>query len=714
MPRKSSSSVQLVKPCSGAIACAVSPASVTDRCAMVRRARPTARAARSPAPRRSSSARRRARPCRRRAGGRAAAGRCAATGRRPRRRTRTFVVVVASSGGAQPIARDAPAMNVVELAGREQRRARGGRSLRPAPPDRSTATPTRPITSRVRARIARTGVLERVARARDRGCRRAATARARTPADRPARWWCPRTRARRSASALPASSVSHAARGTRRASAAWRSSMIRSIAPCAFARMTSGGVSSVSPGCNRGQRRATRRFRPAGERHHRHALDVERRQHARHIGRERPLVNDHQHPLGAEAARVREREIGDPVQADGGLAAARRPCIAIRPDDRLRDQLELARIDQRGDRGQVAIGPARAGVVEAERPRVAGGAAAAAAPVSAPRRAGTTTTRAAVARDLQAGLSRRHLAPFAGANVAREGALRGGDPAQVGVDDRDRAAREQSRLRRACRPAAPRTGRPPRSDKKAAKRARCASRRSARRRPARRSCARRSGRRGACRSLPGAGGRNRAICDRPGGFRPCLVAETAPRSGASARAASPGPRVWLPRGRRAARSSRRRHRPGCAPCAALRRPACAARPRGGAAPRGRLAACLAWPRRPPPRRGLPAEESEVGCCTRPVSIVAPAVAVTPRARSPATALFTSGRDAWAGGPGYLGRRRRRVASSTVTAAIPASQGRETPPRATAQAACPACSSAISMNWGWDFRCPRDRSRRGGS
>ena len=48
------------------------------------------------------------------------------------------------------------------------------------------------------------------------------------------------------ASALPASSVSISVRH-HVASAACRSSMIRNIAPCAFARMTSGGVSSVSP-----------------------------------------------------------------------------------------------------------------------------------------------------------------------------------------------------------------------------------------------------------------------------------------------------------------------------------------------------------------------------------------------------------------------------------------------------------------------------------
>ena len=54
--------------------------------------------------------------------------------------------------------------------------------------------------------------------------------------------------------------------------------------------------------------------------------------------------------------------------------------------------------------------------------------------------------RAAVARDLQARLPRRHRAPLPGADIARERPLRGRDPAQIGVDDRDRAAREDLAL----------------------------------------------------------------------------------------------------------------------------------------------------------------------------------------------------------------------------------------------------------------------------
>ena len=81
------------------------------------------------------------------------------------------------------------------------------------------------------------------------------------------------------------------------------------------------------------------------------------------------------------------------------------------------------------------------------------------------------------------------------------------------------------------------------------------------------------------------------------------LAATAPRSGASARGSSPGPRAWPRPGRRAARSARWRRRPGCAPCAAPRRRACAARRRGAAAPRGRSEGAGRLAPGPLPRRG---------------------------------------------------------------------------------------------------------------
>ena len=73
-------------------------------------------------------------------------------------------------------------------------------------------------------------------------------------------------------------------------------------------------------------------IRPSAEGHDGYAGDVQRRQHARHVGRQRALVDDDQHSLGAEAAWLGEGQVGDAVQADGGLAATGRPCTAIRPD----------------------------------------------------------------------------------------------------------------------------------------------------------------------------------------------------------------------------------------------------------------------------------------------------------------------------------------------------------------------------------------------
>ncbi len=332
-------------------------------------------------------------------------------------------------------------------------------------------------------------------------------------------------------------------------------------------------------------------------------VDVERRQHARHVGGQRALVDDHQHLLRAEAARVGEGQVGDAVQADGGLAAARRSLHHDQARRRLGDQLELARIDQRRDGGQMAIGPPRARRRRSPSlPRIAGGAAAVAAPARA--LAARARPRALPSRAIcRLRLPRRDLAPLAGAQVARERPLRRRRPAAARRRRSRPCGARESRPRPAGRPAAPRRRRPLRSDKTGATPARCASRRSGRRRPARRSCARRSARRGACRSPPAAGARSRATCDRPAGCRPCRAASTAPRSGASARGATPDPRAWPRRGRRAARSARRRRRPGCAPCAASRRRACATRRRGAAAPRGRLEGARRLAPGPLPRRG---------------------------------------------------------------------------------------------------------------
>ncbi|MES1208808.1 MAG: hypothetical protein ABUS79_22960 [Pseudomonadota bacterium] len=112
------------------------------------------------------------------------------------------------------------------------------------------------------------------------------------------------------------------------------------------------------------ERRPPRGLGPGAERHHGHAGDVQRRQHARHVRGQRALIDDDQHLVGAEPARIGERQVGDPVQADRGLAAAGGPLDGDQPGRRLRDQLELARIDQRRDGRQVAVGAAGAAVVE--------------------------------------------------------------------------------------------------------------------------------------------------------------------------------------------------------------------------------------------------------------------------------------------------------------------------------------------------------------
>ena len=125
------------------------------------------------------------------------------------------------------------------------------------------------------------------------------------------------------------------------------------------------------------------------------------------------------------------------------------PCTAIRARRRLGDELELARIDQRGDRRQVAIGAARARLVDAElaarrggprRPRRSFGSR---APGGARRR---RQRRGPVARDRQLRLLHGDLAPLPGAQVARERPLRRRHPAQLALEDRDRAPREDLAL----------------------------------------------------------------------------------------------------------------------------------------------------------------------------------------------------------------------------------------------------------------------------
>ena len=119
----------------------------------------------------------------------------------------------------------------------------------------------------------------------------------------------------------------------------------------------------------------------------------------------------------------------------------------MRPGGGLRDQLELARVDERRDRREVPVGPAGAVLVEAELAAGGGRGRAGARQRAWPRRRGLVRRGdqrggRAVAGDLQPRLPGGDLAPGAGAQIAREGPLRRGDPAQIGVDDGDRAARQ--------------------------------------------------------------------------------------------------------------------------------------------------------------------------------------------------------------------------------------------------------------------------------
>ena len=165
------------------------------------------------------------------------------------------------------------------------------------------------------------------------------------------------------------------------------------------------------------------------------------------------------------------------------------PCTAMRPDDGC-----VISSNWRGSMSAAMAGRWRSGRARARRPRTPACRASRrrrrrrGAPRAAgarARRRAALPSRATCSRACRVAISRH----CAGAQVARERPLRRGHPPQLGVDDGDRAARERSRPRPAGRPAAPRSSRLPRSDRRGATRARSASRRSARRRPARRSCA---------------------------------------------------------------------------------------------------------------------------------------------------------------------------------------------------------------------------------
>ncbi len=95
--------------------------------------------------------------------------------------------------------------------------------------------------------------------------------------------------------------------------------------------------------------RAPKLRRPTLVRSDGHVLDAERREHARNVAREGVVEDDHQHLVGAEALAVLEHQIGEPVEADGGLAASGAALDDHQAARRLADELELPRVDERGD-----------------------------------------------------------------------------------------------------------------------------------------------------------------------------------------------------------------------------------------------------------------------------------------------------------------------------------------------------------------------------
>ena len=154
-----------------------------------------------------------------------------------------------------------------------------------------------------------------------------------------------------------------------------------------------------------------------------HALDAERREHLRDVASERRVEDDDQHLVDLEALRVLVGEVREAVQADGRLAGARAALDDDEAGGRLRDQLELPRIDQRRDLGEELV---RAPVAVAPDTELAG----AVIVVGAIGRARAAAEPRARARAL----------PLLAA--LEERALRRDDPAQRALDDREAAARQ--------------------------------------------------------------------------------------------------------------------------------------------------------------------------------------------------------------------------------------------------------------------------------
>ena len=94
---------------------------------------------------------------------------------------------------------------------------------------------------------------------------------------------------------------------------------------------------------------------PLGVRRDVHALDAEPRQHAHDVRRQRAVEDHHHHVVRREALGIVEREVRHAVQPDGRLAGAGAALDHREARRRARDELELPRVDERGDLREVLV-----------------------------------------------------------------------------------------------------------------------------------------------------------------------------------------------------------------------------------------------------------------------------------------------------------------------------------------------------------------------
>ena len=227
--------------------------------------------------------------------------------------------------------------------------------------------------------------------------------------------------------------------------------------------VTTLGVLSSTGASSQGKARCRAARDPLAERLDRDAADAERGEDLADVRAERGAADDDEHLVGREAVARVEVEERHPVDADGRLAAAG---AALDDDDARvgpRDEIELPRVEERGDLGQVPVlarGEARA---HAERARHV---ARAAWPCPGRRRARSPARPSAFQPGRRAADEGAPGAPRCGGARRRRWSRCGG-----------RAPCPRPRARRRS----PRTRRPPRSGSRSGSRARGASRRCARR-----------------------------------------------------------------------------------------------------------------------------------------------------------------------------------------------------------------------------------------